>query len=171
MSTTTILEPAYFAPIHSISIWIRDIGIYNAYKPRDTVPFIGVAVKNILPVVWSQLTQSAPLLYWFKGTVSRDFRSLFYIKSNFWGDFAVSDWWRYCKSVCNVKFRQIEGNSRTFCNIELRNTHLKCSNSKVSLQWWQWCVHRLLIHWDEKKKSSRLRHYFWVQTGQTLIAA
>ena len=37
-----------------------------------------------------------------------------------WADFAVFDFWRYCKSLCDVKFRQMEGNGRTFRHRELR---------------------------------------------------
>ena len=43
-------------------------------------------------------------------------------------DFAVFDWGRYCKTLCDVKFRQIEGNGRKFCHIELSNS-VKFSNS------------------------------------------
>ena len=35
------------------------------------------------------------------------------------GDFAIFDWWRYCKAICDVKFRQIEGNGWKFRHIEL----------------------------------------------------
>ena len=34
-------------------------------------------------------------------------------------DFALCDWWRYYKALCDVKFRQIEGNGRQFSHIEL----------------------------------------------------
>ena len=37
-------------------------------------------------------------------------------------DFAVCDCWNYCKAPCDVKFHQIEGNSRLFCHIELSNS-------------------------------------------------
>ena len=39
----------------------------------------------------------------------------------FLADFAVCDWWHYCKALCDVKFRQIEGKGRKFCQIELSN--------------------------------------------------
>ena len=29
-------------------------------------------------------------------------------------DFAVCDWWRYCKALFNVKFSQMEENGRKF---------------------------------------------------------
>ena len=32
-------------------------------------------------------------------------------------DFAVRDWWRYCKALCDVKFRKIEGSGRKFSHI------------------------------------------------------
>ena len=37
-------------------------------------------------------------------------------------DYAVCDRRRYCKALCDVKFSQIEGNSRTFCHIEISNS-------------------------------------------------
>ena len=36
-------------------------------------------------------------------------------------DFAICDWWRYCKALCDVNFSQIEENGRTFFHIELSN--------------------------------------------------
>ena len=29
-------------------------------------------------------------------------------------DFAVCDWWHYCKALCDIKFSPIEGNGRKF---------------------------------------------------------
>ena len=43
-----------------------------------------------------------------------------------WADFAVCDLWSYCKVLCDVKFRKIEGNSQTFRHI------LKLSISVIS---------------------------------------
>ena len=37
-------------------------------------------------------------------------------------DFAVSDWRRNCKALCDVMFRQIEENGRKFRHIELSNS-------------------------------------------------
>ena len=37
------------------------------------------------------------------------------------GDFAVCDVLSYCKALCDVQFRQIEGNGRTFRHILLSN--------------------------------------------------
>ena len=37
-------------------------------------------------------------------------------------DFAVYDWWRFCKALCDVKFRQLEGKGRTFRHIEVSNS-------------------------------------------------
>ena len=37
-------------------------------------------------------------------------------------DLAASDWWRYCKARYDVEFREIEGNGRKFCKIELSNS-------------------------------------------------
>ena len=52
-------------------------------------------------------------------------------------DFAVFDWWRFCKALCDVKFRKIEGNGRKFHQIKLSNisSSFKISNSveKVTL--------------------------------------
>ena len=46
-------------------------------------------------------------------------------------DFAVFDWWRYCKVLCDVKFRQIVGYSRKLRHIEPSHIALsvKLSNS------------------------------------------
>ena len=35
-----------------------------------------------------------------------------YTVRKFLADFTVCDWWRFCKALCDVKFRQIEGNGR-----------------------------------------------------------
>ena len=37
-------------------------------------------------------------------------------------DFAVFDWWRYCKALCDVRIRQIEENGCTFRYIKLSNS-------------------------------------------------
>ena len=50
---------------------------------------------------------------------------VFYTVRNVLVDFSVCDWWRYCKALCDVKFRKIEGNGRTF-------RHIKLSNSVIS---------------------------------------
>ena len=34
-------------------------------------------------------------------------------------DFAVCDWWHYCKALCDVKFRQIRWNGLKFGHVEL----------------------------------------------------
>ena len=39
-------------------------------------------------------------------------------------DFAVCDWWHFCKALCDIKFSQIEGNG-----LNLR--HIKLSNSVI----------------------------------------
>ena len=50
-------------------------------------------------------------------------------------DFAVCDWWRYCKALCDEKFCQIAGNGRKFSHIELSN---KESSVKFFKQWYTW---------------------------------
>ena len=42
----------------------------------------------------------------------RNVRKLKYIVGKVLADFAVCDWWRFCKAVCYEKFSQIEGNGR-----------------------------------------------------------
>ena len=37
-------------------------------------------------------------------------------------DFTVCDWWRNCKALCYIKFRQIEGKGQKFSYIELSNS-------------------------------------------------
>ena len=44
-----------------------------------------------------------------------------YTVSKVLADFAVCDWWRCCKALCDVKFSQIEGKGRQFSHIELSN--------------------------------------------------
>ena len=39
-------------------------------------------------------------------------------------EFAVCDWWRHCKALCDGKFRQIEGNGPKFRHIELSNNFI-----------------------------------------------
>ena len=34
----------------------------------------------------------------------------------------VSDWRRYCKAVCDVKFSQIEENGQKCCHIQISNS-------------------------------------------------
>ena len=34
----------------------------------------------------------------------------------------IFEWWRYCKALCDVKLRQIEGNGKKFRHIELSNS-------------------------------------------------
>ena len=46
-----------------------------------------------------------------------------YTVSKVLADFAVCDWWRYCKALYDVKFRQIEGIVWKFLHIELSNTY------------------------------------------------
>ena len=41
-----------------------------------------------------------------------------YILSKILADFAVFDWWRYRKALCDVTFHQIEGNGRKFRHIQ-----------------------------------------------------
>ena len=51
-------------------------------------------------------------------------------------DLAVFDWWRYCKALCDVKFRQIEGNSKKKFVTELSNcviSYTVLSNSVCKL--------------------------------------
>ena len=36
-------------------------------------------------------------------------------------DFAIFNWWRHCKALCEVKFSKIEGMVRKFSHIELNN--------------------------------------------------
>ena len=37
-------------------------------------------------------------------------------------DFTVCDWWRNCKALCDINFRQIEGKGQKFSYIELSNS-------------------------------------------------
>ena len=39
----------------------------------------------------------------------------------------VRNWWHYCKALCDVKFRQMEGNGRKF-----RHIYVELSNSVIS---------------------------------------
>ena len=48
-------------------------------------------------------------------------------------EFAVCNWWRYCKAVCDVKFSQIEGNGKKCRRIELSNSVIRLIFLKVQL--------------------------------------
>ena len=48
-------------------------------------------------------------------------------------DFGVFDWWRYCKALCDERFRQIEGKGRKFSHIELSSSVIKFSNRVITV--------------------------------------
>ena len=74
-----------------------------------------------------------------------NFKILIYTVVNILADYAVCDWWFYCKALCAVMFSQTEGNGRKF---------IEQSNSVFSYICYQcspelWSLHSL-THLEER---------------------
>ena len=74
-------------------------------------------------------------------------------------DFAICDWWRNCKALCDVKFSQIEGKGRKF-------SHIEPSNGVISFKFLTVYTVNISPGKDVQTVAPTIRHIPWRLTVQ-----
>ena len=79
-------------------------------------------------------------------------------------DFAVYDWWCYCKALWDVKFNQIEGKGRKYSHIKLSHSVISWISNSVELRNRLYAVFYERSVLDTRTFALRWKHTIYLST-------